>query len=209
MLDAEHQDFSEVDNLEGLITGDIGRVLYDAARVVPANQAIVELGSYLGKSTAYLALGAREGNGQVVVAVDTWSEGNSAWRASVMDRIPSPTAERFQEQLTWIGLIDQVQPYHGTTTAAAREYEEALRDGDVSPIGLLYVDADHAYEAVIADFQEWRDLLAPGAVILFDDFTKSNPGVVRALRELRDDGRIVPFDTGIPRLVGAHLGEAR
>lgn len=207
MLDAEHQDFSEIDGLDGLITPEIGRILYNQALRVPPDQAIVELGSYHGKSTAYLALAARESGGQTVVAIDTWSESNSEWRASVMDRIPSPTAAKFQEQLTWIGLIDQVQPYEGTTTAAAREYATALADGDVDPVGLLYVDADHSYEAVIADFQEWRDLMAPNGIMIFDDYTRTNPGVVKALRELRDDGRIKPIATIANRLVAAYVGE--
>lgn len=204
---ADEPDFSSIESLDGLITDEIGRVLYDLARVVPSDQAIVELGSYIGKSTAYLTLGARHGNQQVVVAVDTWSEDNSAWRSSVLERIPSPTFERFTEQLTEVGLIDQVQPYVGTSLAASNDYADALNEGDVNRIGLLYVDADHSYEEVMNDFNSWNDLMAPGGVMVFDDYTRTNPGVVRALRELRDTGRIVPFDTGIKRLVGAHLGE--
>lgn len=209
MLDAEHQDFSEIDGLDGLITPEIGRILYDHALRVPANQAIVEIGSYHGKSTAYLALAAREGGGQVVIAIDTWSEDNSAWRAAVMDRIPSPTAAKFQEQLTWIGLIDQVQPYEGTSADAAKDYAEALVDGDVNEVGLLYVDGDHAYEEVLRDFIAWRDLMAPDGIIIFDDYTRTNPGVVKALRELRDSGRIKPIATLANRLVAAHVGEER
>lgn len=210
MLDAKQQDFSEMQQLDGLITHEVGMVLYDYAAHVPADQAIIELGSYHGKSTAYLAFGARNGNGQTVIAIDTWSEDNSEWRSAVASRIPSPTFEKFTEQLTWIGLIDQVEPYEGTTVQAALEYEQALKDDDVNPIGLLYVDADHSYEAVMADFHAWRDLMAPNGVMIFDDYTKTNPGVVKALRELRDSGKIVP--TSLPlagRLVPAVVGEVR
>lgn len=206
MLDAEHQDFSEIDGLDGLITPEIGRILYDHARLIPAEHAIVELGSYHGKSTAYLALAAREGGGQTVVAIDTWSEEFSDWRSSVMERIPSPTFEKFTEQLTWIGLIDQVEPHQSTSVEAGHDYYTALLDGDVDPIGLLYVDGDHSYEAVMADYEAWSKSLAPEGIILFDDYTKTNPGVVKALRELRDSGQIVPFDSGLPRVVAAHLG---
>jgi cephalosporin hydroxylase len=209
MLDAKHQDFSEIDGLDGLITPDIGRILYDYARQVPADRAIVEVGAYHGKSTAYLALAAREGGGQTVITIDTWSEENSAWRSSVMERIPSPSIAKFQEQLTWIGLIDQVEPHQGTSVEVAAEYVEALQLGDVDPIGLLYVDGDHSYEDVMADFESWREAMHKEGIMLFDDYTRTNPGVVKALRELRDSGRIVPFATGITRLVGAHLGEGR
>jgi MMP 1-O-methyltransferase len=206
MLDAEHQDFSEIDGLDGLITPEIGRILYDHARLVPADQAIVEIGSYHGKSTAYLAMGAREGNGQTVIAIDTWSEDHSEWRSSVMERISSPTFEKFTEQLTWVGLIDQIEPHQGESVAVGTDYYQALLEDDVDRIGLLYVDGDHAYTALMADFETWSGSMAPNGVLLFDDYTRTNPGVVKALRELRDSGRIVPFDTGLTRLVGAHLG---
>jgi predicted O-methyltransferase YrrM len=207
VLDAEHQDFSEIDALNGLITPEVGRVLYDYARVVPADQAIVEIGAYHGKSTAYLALAAREGGGQTVITVDTWSEDNSEWRSAVKAQIPSPTFEKFMEQLTWIGLIDQVEPHEGESAPTGLEYEQALKDGDVQPVGLLYVDGDHSYEAVMADFDAWRNCMASDGVIIFDDYTRTNPGVIKALRELRDTGRIVPKAIEAGRLIPAYVGE--
>jgi predicted O-methyltransferase YrrM len=207
MLDAEHQDFSEIDRLKGLITPEVGRVLYDYAVRVPADQAIVEIGAYHGKSTAYLALAAREGGGQTVITVDTWSEDHSEWRSAVAAHIPSPTFEEFTRQLTWIGLIDQVEPHEGESVVTAMEYEQALKDEDVNPIGLLYVDGDHSYEAVMADFDAWKRSMAPEGVIIFDDYNKSNPGVVKALRELRDTKRIIPLAVEAGRLVPAYVGE--
>lgn len=208
-MDAEDVGFTHIDELDGLITPEVGRVLHRYAMKVPAGQAIVELGSYHGKSTAFLALGSRDGNDQLVYAVDTWSEEHSAWRSSVMARIPSPKLETFQEQLASLGLLDRVEPYTGTTTDAAAEYADALHDNAVDPVGLLYVDADHSYDAVMADFNVWRDLMAPDGVMIFDDYTKSNPGVVRALRELRDTGRIKPLAVEAERLVPAYVGDVR
>ena len=190
-MDAEDVGFTHIDELDGLITPEVGRVLHRYAMKVPVGQAIVELGSYHGKSTAFLALGSRDGNDQVVYAVDTWSEEHSAWRRSVMERIPSPKLETFQEQLASIGLLDRVEPYTGTTTDAAAEYADALRDDAVDPVGLLYIDADHSYDAVMADFNAWRDLMAPDGVMIFDDYTKSNPGVVKAFRELCKSNQVI------------------
>lgn len=206
MLNAEHQDFSEIDELDGLITPEVGRVLYDYALKVPPNRTIVELGSYHGKSTAYLALASRESNGPMIQAVDTWSEAHSEWRSAVMNRIPSPSLERFRQQLEHVGLYDRVLAHQGTSVDTAREYAESFADGTAAPIGLLYVDADHSYEAVMADFNAWRDLVAPDGIIIFDDYTRTNPGVLRALRQLRDTGRIRPLPVLAGRLVPAYVG---
>ena len=54
---------------EGFMPDDEGRALYAAARDVPVDGPLLEVGSYLGKSTLYLAAAARERKG-VVVTVD-------------------------------------------------------------------------------------------------------------------------------------------
>lgn len=48
-MDAEDVGFTHIDELDGLITPEVGRVLHRYAMKVPAGQAIVELGSYHGK----------------------------------------------------------------------------------------------------------------------------------------------------------------
>jgi len=50
-------------------------------------------------------------------------------------------------------------------------------------IDLVYVDGDHHYEFVRRDTQTAFQLLAPGGCILWDDFSPSWPGVVKALRQ--------------------------
>ncbi len=53
-------------------------------------------------------------------------------------------------------------------------------------IDLVFVDASHAYEYVLADSRTALDLVRPGGVILWHDYGTGNwPGVNRALNELR------------------------
>ena len=54
---------AKLEALSGLIPHDEGLALADLAAAVPATEAIVELGSFKGKSTAYLAAGAKRGGG--------------------------------------------------------------------------------------------------------------------------------------------------
>jgi len=202
-VDAEDVGFTRLEELDGLITPDVGRVLYDYAKRVPADQAIIELGSYHGKSTAYLAMGASDGNGHIIYAIDTWSEDHSAWRRSVMDRIPSPSMDTFVTQLESVGLADQVDPVKSTTADAAADYVAAVNDGDMPRVGLLFIDADHNFDAVWNDFHAWRPALADDGFIIFDDYTKNNPGVVKTVRKLRAEGWIEPVtrEAGAGRLV--------
>ena len=76
-------ELDELETLDGLISYEVGELLHNHAAVIPASNAVVELGSYHGKSTAYLARGAKIGYGAPVFAVDAWSEEVSAWRNRV------------------------------------------------------------------------------------------------------------------------------
>jgi predicted O-methyltransferase YrrM len=193
---------NELAELDGLISRDVGEMLHSYASFVPADQAIVELGSYRGKSTCYLATGAAIGNDTFVYAVDAWSEEVSAWRAAVLSTLPSPVFEDFTAQLDKAGVSDSVTVIRSLTTLAAELY-------DAPPVGLLYIDGDHSRAAVLADFRAWRRHLAPDAVIIFDDFgVTKNPGVSLAVGDLDASGELVDVDKlKSTRLAIAHAGD--
>lgn len=53
------------------------------------------------------------------------------------------------------------------------------------PVDLLYIDSSHEREQTIAEVTAWRPVLAPGAAIVFDDYTHpAFPGVREAVAEL-------------------------
>ncbi len=162
----------EIDTLEGLITPEIGRVLYGLAREVPDGQMIVEIGSYKGKSTCYLAAGARDGWGSLIYAVDTWEMRDHRewcrWCAPA-------TLVQFHQQVIPTGLGEQIVAHQGFSTEVAEQW--------AGPgIGLLFIDGDHEAAAVRADFDAWAPHMARGGTIVFDDYdTPGNPGVHEAL----------------------------
>jgi hypothetical protein len=162
--------------LEGLISPEVGETLAALAAGVPRSAAIVELGSYRGKSTAYLAAGAAVGNGARVHAVDPWdTPGNRTGRFGFAD---PATRAAFMAQLEAVGLLDRVTPLRGFSTDVARHW--------IAPIGLLYVDGSHTEADVAADVEAWAPFLIPGAVIAFDDYrTERNPGVARVVDRMR------------------------
>jgi predicted O-methyltransferase YrrM len=62
------------------------------------------------------------------------------------------------------------------------------------PLLALFVDGDHSYEGARADFLRWRELLAPGASLMFHDavdtggYGETYPGIQRLTAEIaRDD----------------------
>jgi predicted O-methyltransferase YrrM len=143
------------------------RRLYELAARGPGEGDIVEIGSFIGNSTIFLAAPGRDR----VHAVDPHDDQS-------MTQVPgsSSTSEEFLSNLDAYGVRDRVE-YHRETSARAA----AAWDG--SPVRLLFIDGLHTYEAVMADYHAWAPHLAAQHVVLFDDYLW--PAVERAVRELR------------------------
>lgn len=171
----ESYQFREAWAKASFIGGWLGRpgaeLLFELAAAVPAGHDIVEIGSYLGRSAAFLALGA--GPGRAVHAVDH--------HAHVLD-----TYKLFQIHMEELDLADRVEALSMVSAKAASSYEGR-------PIGLLFVDAEHTEEAVYEDGRLWSAHLAPGGFVAFDDM--GMPGVARGVRRLVSDG-VVPEIVG-------------
>lgn len=62
------------------------------------------------------------------------------------------------------------------------------------PIDFLFVDGDHSYDGVLADFKMFSPLVRPGGVVAFHDTVPTawahEPGVVRLVNELKWNHRL-------------------
>lgn len=162
--------------LAGLISPEVGETLANLAAAVPADQAVVEVGSFKGKSTCYLAAGAKDGHGARVWAVDPWDlKGNVTGRFGFAE---PTTREAFDAQIRAMRFATRITPLQGFSTDVAASW-------DGPRIGLLFIDGDHAAASVRSDFEAWRPHLAYNAIVVFDDLdTPKNPGVRIALEAL-------------------------
>lgn len=136
---------------------------------------IVEIGSYLGRSTIVMAHAARSAGSPPVVAVDPHT------RALGYDgEEPFDTRAQFEANVERAGVGDMVQLEHALSTEAAATWPgERVR--------LLFVDGWHSHDAVMADVTSWAPFLLRDAVVVFDDFLPS-PGVRSAVNELTANG---------------------
>lgn len=65
------------------------------------------------------------------------------------------------------------------------EYVRAPGSSSPRPTEFLYVDSSHERDETIAEVRAWRPLMAPGAVIVFDDYANADyPGVAEAIQAL-------------------------
>lgn len=167
---------------DGMMPPEELLAVYRLALTCPARGDIVELGSWVGLTTSYLATACRvEGQGRVY-AVDTFAgtkEGGSPYRS--VARFGGSTREAFGDQIRRAGVDDLVEILVGLTSEVAQRYPGR-------PIRFLLIDADHSYEAVRKDFELWTPLVAPGGLVVFHDYLMAD--VKRFVdREVRSDPR--------------------
>lgn len=57
--------------------------------------------------------------------------------------------------------------------------------GDAGGVDLLFIDSSHEREPTLAEVATWRPVLAPGALVVFDDYGHPDyPGVAEAVADL-------------------------
>lgn len=170
--------------IEGYLHDLEGYALLRLAATGPAAGAIVEIGSFLGRSTAFLAAGSKSAGREKVVAVDHFCGSpehqlGQPYACETLVR-EGTTFHQFQDNLKRCGLFDYVTPVVASSQQAAMQWD--------GPIRLLFIDGDHSYEESRADFERWNRFVVPGGVVCFHDVDVW-PGVTRFYRELTQDSR--------------------
>jgi predicted O-methyltransferase YrrM len=126
-------------------------------------RTIVEIGSYLGRSTVLLGLAMR-GTGDLtarVIAVDPHTGDRQQLDKLGMAQLPS--LDMFRLHVQGAGLSDVIEERVAKSEEVARSSAE--------PIDLLYIDGWHSYSAVCADAKGFARWLSPAGLVCFDDYS--------------------------------------
>jgi predicted O-methyltransferase YrrM len=163
--------------------------LFQLASDAPVNAQVIEVGSWMGASTCFIA-GGLEGAGAKIFAVDNFQGlstcgEDAAWYNRHLKKLgANSTLEIFRENFARLGLASRSEPVVSDSLAAARTLESKR-----GTIDLIFIDGDHSYDACKADIQAWAPFVKPGGVIAFHDFGSRADGVTRAIFEAIKSGR--------------------
>ena len=161
-----------VDGTPGFLSEREARFLMLAAAAAPVDGAIVEIGSFKGRSTVGLAYVAQRYGLGSVVAIDPHTS-PSTTDPDFGSRTSS--YDEFQENLRRARVADAVEIRRAFSQEVARNWSR--------PIRLLWIDGDHVYEAVKQDLALFRPYLAPGAIVAMHDVLGTWPGPLRVFVE--------------------------
>lgn len=170
--------------VDGWLSLDEAGALFDAAYFSPG--PIVEIGSWQGRSTIPLAMGSQFGSGQPVICIDSFVGVPPLNRKTAHGRNPgwqSSSPEALRANLDKFGCGDNVTIVPLSSLEAVPEVFNGTSPA-VSGIGVLFIDGDHAYEAVYQDMRAYMPKVILGGTLLMHDCDVGDPGVVRAVNEL-------------------------
>ncbi len=162
---------------EGMISLEEADLLYRLAGGVDGAGCIVEVGSFRGRSTVALALGAAPVSSPVF-AIDPHEPftGILGGEFGPKDRaafFKAMLRTRCYEHVRLVNLSSEI-----------------VTPGWRTPVSLLWIDGDHSYEGVRRDWEAWKSHLVSHAIVAFDDSIDRTIGPYHLVCELIDEGEL-------------------
>lgn len=168
-------DLKIVSAIDGQISMCEVEVLMGLATNLAFGNAIVEVGSYRGRSTIAMALGSLRGRKNKVYAIDPHVN-----FVGVLGAVFGPQdLKAFYENIVTTKVGEIVYVVSLPSANAAKAWETIN-------IELLFIDGDHSYEGVRTDFESWIPYVIKNGIIAFHDYQVS--GVSQLLQEIVGNG---------------------
>ena len=163
---AEYTEMSlRFSQIQGFLYDLEGYALFTLAAVGDGIGEIVEIGSFMGKSTCWLAAGTKKALRERVTAVDHFrgspehQAGQPYENRTLMKK--GTTFHNFLENIKKMNLCDYVNPVVATSEEAALNWNK--------PVRLLFIDGDHSYCNTKKDFELWSPFLCDDGYVCFHD----------------------------------------
>jgi predicted O-methyltransferase YrrM len=156
--------------------GDSAHLLYGLARSLKPRIA-VEIGSARGRSACFVGLALKENGSGRLYAIDPHIQ--TAWN----DLGAIDTFSTMRQNVAELDLGGVVEIVRSTSADAAATWSE--------PIDLLFIDGDHSYDAVKADWTRFSPFVSEFGVVVFHD----------TIWDRRPDPRYGRADMGVPAFV--------
>lgn len=153
--------------VKGFMPHDEGVALYRAAAEVASLGALVEIGSYCGKSAVYLGAAAAESGG-VLFTIDHHrgsEEMQAGWEHHDAELVDPQTGRMdslplLRRTIQMAGLEDTVVPIVGDSVTVAAHWSSAA---------LVFIDGGHGDAPAHADYEAWAPKVMPGGLLAIHD----------------------------------------
>lgn len=173
-------ELSEVNRRFGGIAGRDREVLQSLVKLLidrgVAEPQVVELGTMVGESARAMAE-----VGAIVHTIDNLRGSPHDFSTATYSMYTPEQIMAVRNEVLGSFLGSRVFPLQGDSVESASIWKR--------PIDMVFIDADHDYEAVKSDILAWMPHVKPGGIVAGHDYAQQFPGVVRAVNELFGVGK--------------------
>lgn len=160
-------------NIQGWFTNEARDLYAEIVQGAEDGQILVEVGSWKGKSTAWMASNIKKSQKNLkFYCVDTWC--GSLEHAKDSSIIKNTLYDEFLSNMR--PLAGFFEPMRMTSIEASKLFSN-------QSIDFVYLDASHKYQDVKDDLNAWFPKIKLGGVIAGDDYIAGWPGVIKAVNE--------------------------
>lgn len=158
----------DIDSVKGFLAEDEAEALYTHALQMAPRAPVLEIGSYCGKSTAYLGSACQRGGG-ILYALDhhRGSEEHQLGEEYHDPELFDATAGRmdtfreFRRTISRAGLENSVVPIVATSEMASRYWS--------TPLSMVFIDGGHSLDAAMTDYRCWAGHIIKGGILAIHD----------------------------------------
>ena len=159
---------ANVNDIKGFLAEDEAGALYQHALAQSPKGPVLEIGSYCGKSTIYLALACKQHN-STVFALDhhrgseEHQQGEYFHDPDLFDSGEGQmdTFKAFRRNIDRAGLGETVVPIVAGSEAASRQWQ--------TPLAMVFIDGGHSLDAALTDYRCWTAHLMRGGILAIHD----------------------------------------
>ncbi len=158
----------DIESVKGFLEPDEGEALHRYAVKASQLAPCLEIGSYCGKSTVYLAT-ACQANRSVLYALDH-HRGSEEHQPGEEYHDPDlydadvgvvDSFREFRKTISAANLQDTVIPIVATSSVASRHW--------VTPLGMVFIDGGHSLESALEDYRSWAAHLVKNGILAIHD----------------------------------------
>jgi len=164
--------FKRFNEIKGFLDIEEGRFLHELVIQHCANETILEIGSYCGKSACFLADAAEQVKA-TFISVDH-HRGSEEHQLGQEYHDPEEYDERlnrintypsFKKNLDSVSLLHAVIPLISDSISASKIIK--------NDIGFVFIDGSHTFESAENDFYAWHEKIKKGGILAIHDIYDS------------------------------------
>jgi len=154
--------------IKGFLHDEEALRLYETAREAGRLGPCLEIGSYCGKSAAFIGLACQQRR-SVLFSIDhhrgseEQQPGEEYFDPEIFDEAQGrvDTFPLFLRTMEKLGLTDTVVPIVAPSALVARAWR--------TPLSLVFIDGSHTFAAAFNDYSSWANHILPGGFLVIHD----------------------------------------